>query len=315
MIYSILLVAGSLVLLYFGANWLVNGSSQFALKLGISPLVIGLTIVALGTSSPELLVSLMASAEGKGGIAIGNVIGSNLFNLCVILSIAALIRPLGIKMQVLKFDIPVVTLSTLLFGLFFLNRNLSQIEGLILFLFLIAYVIMNISLARKEKSKEVLQEFADEMPVPGKKWFHLAGLVIGGLIVLLVGSKLLVEGASDIARSLGVGETIIGLTIIAAGTSMPELATSAMAAFRKEYDIAVGNVIGSNIFNILGILGVSALIKPISALAISNIDLLALTVATLVLYPFFRTRYTLKRDEAVFLILIYIVYMYYLWPK
>jgi len=315
MLLSIVFILLSLVLLYYGAEWLVKGSSLVALQHGISPLVVGLTIVAFGTSSPELFVSMSAAIEGKGGIAIGNALGSNLFNICIILSIAALVSPLKIKLQLLKFDIPVVTGSTLLFILLFTDRTLQRWEGMLLFVFLIAYVLLNLYFAKKEKKTEILQEFKDEMPETGKKWYIIAGLILAGLALLIGGSRLLVMGATEIARSLGVGETIIGLTIVAAGTSMPELATSALAAFRKEYDIAVGNVIGSNIFNILGILGISSLVKPISALAISNIDLVVLVLATLVLYPFFKTRYTLKRDEAIFLILIYCIYLYYLWPK
>lgn len=315
MLISVALVLISLVLLYFGAEWLVKGSSIIALQNGISPLVVGLTIVSFGTSSPELFVSLSAAMEGKGGIAVGNALGSNLFNICVILSVSALVSPLKIKMQVLKFDIPVVTGSTLLFIMLFMDRSINRWEGLLLSVILIGYILMNLFFAKKEKHKEILEEFNQEMPSTNKKWYVIAGMITAGLALLIGGSRLLVIGATDIARGLGVGETIIGITIIAAGTSMPELATSALAAFRKEYDIAVGNVIGSNIFNILGILGISALVKPISALAISNIDLIALVLATLVLYPFFRTRYTLKRDEAIFLIMMYGFYLYYLWPK
>ncbi|MBK7029970.1 MAG: calcium/sodium antiporter [Bacteroidales bacterium] len=315
MLLSFLYIFLSLVLLYFGADWLVKGSSLFAFRKGISPLIIGLTIVAFGTSSPELLVSIMATIDHQGGIAIGNVIGSNIFNICVILGIAALISPLKIKLQILKIDIPVVIGSTLIFMLMFRDRSLDRYEGMILLAFLIIYTIVNIHLARKEKNKEVLEEYSDEIPVKLKsRWMEYA-LMLGGLVLLLAGSKLLVFGAVDVARALGVGETIIGLTIIAAGTSMPELATSAFAAYRKEYDIAIGNVIGSCTFNLLGILGVASVVNPISAMAISNIDLYILLGTSLILLPFFRTKFTLKKDEAFILLFLYGIYLYYLWPK
>jgi cation:H+ antiporter len=315
MLISVFYILISLLLLYFGANWLVKGSSALALKAGVSPLVAGLTVVAFGTSSPELVVSVNTAMAGQGNIAIGNVIGSNLFNICIILGISALVSPLKIKMQLLKIDIPILILVTGVFMFLFIDRHISRFEGMILFSGILLYTAGNIYMARKEKNAEVLEEF-NESVSPGKiKWYWSAGMVIGGIGILVAGSEFLVKGAVDIARSLGVGETIIGITIIAAGTSLPELASSIVATIRKEYDIAIGNIVGSNIFNILGIIGVSSLIKPLSAIAISNIDLYVMLGVTLLLLPFFRTQYTLKRDEGIFMIALYGMYLYYLWPK
>lgn len=315
MLLSVFFVLSSLVLLYFGASWLVKGSSSLALKAGVSPLVAGLTVVAFGTSSPELVVSINAAISGHGNIAIGNVVGSNLFNICIILGISALVAPLKIKMQLLKIDIPVLILTTIGFMLLFADRHISRVEGFVLVSGIVIYTVVNIILARREKSAEVLAEFDKSVSDQKMKWYWSAGLVMIGIGVLIAGSELLVKGAVSIARALGVGETIIGLTIIAAGTSVPELASSIVATIKKEYDIAIGNIIGSNIFNILAIVGISSIVNPLSALAISNIDLYVMLGVTLLLVPFFRTSYTLKRDEGIFMIGIYLIYMYYLWPK
>ncbi len=315
MLISVFYILISLLLLYFGANWLVKGSSALALKAGVSPLVAGLTVVAFGTSSPELVVSVNTAMAGQGNIAIGNVVGSNLFNICIILGISALVSPLKIKMQLLKIDIPILILVTGVFMFLFIDRHISRLEGIILVSGILLYTAGNIYMARKEKNAEVLEEF-NESVSPGKiKWYWSAGMVIGGIGILVAGSEFLVKGAVDIARSLGVGETIIGITIIAAGTSLPELASSIVATIRKEYDIAIGNIVGSNIFNILGIVGISSLVKPLSAIAISNIDLYVMLGVTMLLLPFFRTQYTLKRDEGFFMIALYGMYLYYLWPK
>jgi len=315
MLLSVLYVLSSLVLLYFGASWLVKGSSSLAIKAGVSPLIAGLTVVAFGTSSPELVVSVNVALSGHGNIAIGNVIGSNLFNICIILGISEVITPLKLKMQLLKIDIPILIITTIVFMLLFADRHISRLEGGILLVGIILYTTMNIILARREKDKEVIDEFNETVSNGKIKWYFSAGMIVLGIGVLVAGSEILVKGAVDIARSLGVGDTIIGLTIIAAGTSVPELASSIVAVMKKEYDIAIGNVIGSNIFNILGIIGISGIINPLSAIAISNIDLYIMLGVTFLLLPFFRTNYTLKRDEGIFMIGLYLMYLYYLWPK
>ena len=315
MFISIIYILIALVLLYFGANWLVKGSSSLAIKAGISPLVAGLTVVAFGTSSPELVVGVNTAIAGQGYITIGNIIGSNIFNICIILGISALVSPMKVKMQLIKLDIPILIAVSLGFFLLFSDRHISRIEGMILIGGIIAYTIINIRIARREKSIVVLDEFEKSVTGSNVKWYISTGMILTGIALLVAGSELLVKGAVEIARKLGVGETIIGITIIAAGTSLPELASSILATIRKEYDIAIGNVIGSNIFNILSITGISATINPLSAIAISNIDLFVMVGVTLLLLPFFRTHYTLKRDEGLFMVAIYGIYMYYLWPK
>jgi cation:H+ antiporter len=315
MFISIIYILVSLILLYFGALWLVKGSSSLAIKAGISPLIAGLTVVAFGTSSPELVVSINAAISGHGNIAIGNVVGSNLFNICIILGLSALVSPLKIKMQLLKIDIPVLIITTIGFMLFFTDRHISRIEGVILLSGLVLYTFLNIYFARREKNKEVLDEYNESVTGGNLKWYWATTMVLAGIGLLIAGSEFLVIGATDIARSLGVSDTIIGLTIIAAGTSLPELASSIVATMKKEYDIAIGNIVGSNTFNILGIIGVSSIVKPLSAISIGSIDLYVMIGVTLLLLPFFRTHYTLKRDEGIFMIVVYFAYLYYLWPK
>jgi len=315
MFISLLYIAISLVLLFFGANMLVKGSSALALRFGISPLVAGLTVVAFGTSAPELVVSINASISNHGNMAIGNVLGSNIFNICIILGLSSIIAPLKVKMQLLKFDIPILTIFTLIFLYFFNDRQISFWEGILFLSLLITYTIINIILSKKEKNIEVLEEFNESVKGKDQKWYFSLSLVLAGITILIVGSELLIKGAVFVARYMGVGETIISITILAAGTSLPELASSIVATIKKEYDIAIGNVIGSNIFNIVGILGISAIIKPLNAIAISNIDLYFMVGISLLLIPFLRTHYTLKRDEGIFMIFLYLAYLFYLWPK
>lgn len=315
MFISLLYIAISLVLLFFGANMLVKGSSALALRFGISPLVAGLTVVAFGTSAPELVVSINASISNHGNMAIGNVLGSNIFNICIILGLSSIIAPLKVKMQLLKFDIPILTIFTLIFLYFFNDRQISFWEGILFLSLLITYTIINIILSKKEKNIEVLEEFNESVKGKDQKWYFSLSLVLAGITILIVGSELLIKGAVFVARYMGVGETIISITILAAGTSLPELASSLVATIKKEYDIAIGNIIGSNIFNIVGILGISAIIKPLNAIAISNIDLYFMVGISLLLIPFLRTHYTLKRDEGIFMIFLYLAYLFYLWPK
>lgn len=294
---------------------LVKGSSALALRFGISPLVAGLTVVAFGTSAPELVVSINASISNHGNMAIGNVLGSNIFNICIILGLSSIIAPLKVKMQLLKFDIPILTIFTLIFLYFFNDRQISFWEGILFLSLLITYTIINIILSKKEKNIEVLEEFNESVKGKDQKWYFSLSLVLAGITILIVGSELLIKGAVFVARYMGVGETIISITILAAGTSLPELASSLVATIKKEYDIAIGNVIGSNIFNIVGIIGISAIIKPLNAIAISNIDLYFMVGISLLLIPFLRTHYTLKRDEGIFMIFLYLAYLFYLWPK
>lgn len=314
MLVSVGLLILSIVLLFLGAEFLVKGSSAIALKAGISPLVVGLTVVAFGTSMPELLVSIQASWQGSGGMAVGNVVGSNIFNICVILGISAMINPLSIQLQVIKFDTPVLLMVTILFIVVFIDQTIGRLEGIILLAGIISYTFFNIRQARLEN---VTPAGAFEIPKTDEKGlpvWKIVLLVSGGLVILGAGSQFLVRGASDIARSLNVDEAIIGLTIIAAGTSMPELATSVVASLRKNADISIGNIIGSNIFNLLGIIGVTGTINPIQASNISWIDIGVMFFAAVVLLPLMKSDKAITKYEGFFLLLVYAGYLYYLWP-
>lgn len=304
----------SLVLLWIGAEGLVRGASSLALRLGLSPLVVGLTIVAAGTSMPELLVCVRATLVGQGNLALGNAIGSNLFNTGVILGIGALLQPLHVRLQLVKFDTPALIAVTALFLFFFRNDTIGRLEGGLLLGLLILWTWVNLVLARREGTV-VQAEFAEALPPPkGTIGKDLLFLVVG-LGVLVWGSELLVDNAILIARSVGVSEAVIGLTIVAAGTSMPELATTVVAAARKEADLAIGNVIGSNLFNLLGIVGTSALVAPLVGVGIKDLDLIALAVFTVLLFPLMRTGFIVRRWEGLLLLGLYGAYLSQQWPK
>lgn len=312
MTLNILLLLLSLAMLYFGAEGLVRGSSSLAIRAKVSPLVVGLTIVAFGTSSPELVVSLNATLAGQGDISIGNVVGSNIFNICVILGLAAIIQPMNVRKQLTQIDVPIMIGVAALFTVMFWHGHLSRIAGAILFVGIIAYTVFSIIYAKKESKKdpESLEEF-DSFKASKSVWLDLLYIVIG-LVILIIASNLLVESSVFIAKAMGVSEAVIGLTIIAAGTSMPELATSIVAAIRKNPEIAIGNVVGSNIFNILSILGISSLVKPISAPNVNYIDLLIMLSVSVLLLLMMRYKYKISRVDGAFSFIIYIGYTFFL---
>ncbi len=302
------------VLLYFGAEGLVRGSASLATRAGISPLIAGLTIVAFGTSAPELSVSLSAALGGNPDISLGNVVGSNIFNIAVILGIAALIQPLKIHLSVIRRDIPVmIASSAIAFGLI-LYGGFSRLAGIALFLGLIFYLI---SAIRSGKSESGSADAAaiDTPPLLSKSWMIDTVVLVAGLGVLLVGSRLFVDGATTLAKSWGVSDAVIGLTVVAAGTSLPELATSVVAALRKQSDIAIGNVVGSNIFNVLCILGITATVSPISSSGIGLLDAGAMLLLAILLLPFALTGRRISRPEGAIFLSIYGVYLFLLWPK
>ncbi|HCG41138.1 MAG TPA: sodium:calcium antiporter [Pseudomonas sp.] len=312
------LIAG-LVLLVAGAEVLVRGAAKLAAQFGISPLVIGLTVVAFGTSAPETAVSVQAALNGSGDIAIGNVVGSNIANVLLILGMTALIAPLVVSRQLIRLDVPIMIGASLVtFGLAW-DGELSRIDGALLFTAVVVYTLFLIISSRREKAAEVDDEFAKEFGLdePAKPHAGLinAGLVIAGLVLLVVGSNFLVEGAVALARALGLSELVIGLTVIAIGTSLPELATSIMAAFRGERDIAVGNIVGSNIFNLLCVLGLASLVSPqaigvsSNALAFDFPVMIAVAVACL---PIFFAGYCIKRWEGALFVAYYVAYTLYL---
>ena len=307
MITSLTLLILSLMALYIGAGWLVQGSSALALKAKISPLVIGLTIVAFGTSAPELAVSLGATLRGQGDIAIGNIVGSNIFNIGVILGVSATICPLQVKKQLLRIDIPIMLAATILFTILFWNGTLGRMEGLFFLTGIIIYTLFSLLYSRKQEEEPNLE--LEEQP---KHWAVDTLTIIGGLVVLVFASRLLVDNAVSIAKELGVSEAVIGLTIVAAGTSMPELATSVVAAYKHKTDIAIGNIVGSNLFNILAIAGSCSLMHPIEAKNVNYIDLLVMLAISILLLPLMKSGQKISRTEGAALILIYVIYLFWL---
>lgn len=303
------MILGGLAALNFGAEFLVEGSACMARRYGVSHLVIGLTIVALGTSLPEMMVSTQASLDGRGDIALGNVVGSNLFNVAIILGLSALIRNVNSSEQLIKRDAPIMIAVSLLLLLILIDGTISRPEALILFVGIVAYVFGLIAIERKNKR-------ACENDVGRDHYKHgIAGdlaLVLGGLGALVVGARLLLIGAVDLAKSIGVTEAVIGLTLVATGTSLPELATSLVATRRKEYDIAIGNVVGSNIFNILAILGVSGLLRPIEMVDMTLVDIYVMIGVSSLLLLFMFTGRRISRWEGITFLAIYTGYMYYL---
>lgn len=307
MITSLTLLILSLMALYIGVGWLVQGSSALALKAKISPLVIGLTIVAFGTSAPELAVSLGATLRGQGDIAIGNIVGSNIFNIGVILGVSATICPLQVKKQLLRIDIPIMLAATILFTILFWNGTLGRMEGLFFLTGIIIYTLLSLLYSRKQEEEPNLE--LEEQP---KHWTVDTLTIIGGLVVLVFASRLLVDNAVSIAKELGVSEAVIGLTIVAAGTSMPELATSFVATYKHKTDIAIGNIVGSNLFNILAIAGSCSFIHPIEAQNVNYIDLLVMLAISILLLPLMKSGQKISRTEGVALILFYVIYLFWL---
>lgn len=313
MVMHFVMIALALLLLFIGAEGLVRGSVSVAFRAGLSPLVIGLTIVAFGTSSPELVVSIKAALAGQGDIAVGNVVGSNIFNIAIILGITALICPIPVHRQVIKIDGPIALAVAALLVVLLLDGQLSRLEGGLLFAGIVAYTFLNFRFAANTPAAADVTDLPTS--TPSRSVALDLAMIGGGLAVLVLGSNLLVENAVAVAQAFGVSEAIIGLTIVAAGTSMPELATSVVAALRKQSDIAIGNIIGSNVFNVLGILGVGSLVAPINAAGISTIDYAVMLGFSLLLLPLLYTGRILHRIEGIALLLLYGGYLWLLWPK
>jgi cation:H+ antiporter len=315
---TIVLFVIGLGLLIAGAEVLVRGASRLAAGVGISPLVIGLTVVAFGTSSPEMAVSVSSAFAGQADIAFGNVVGSNIFNVLFILGISALIAPLIVSQQLVRLDVPIMIGVSVLLLIFASDLQISRLEGVILFAGIITYTVFLIVQSRKEKSAavkdEYAQEFAEKPQGAGGVLKNIVFIVVG-LVMLVIGSRWLVDGAVQFARLLGVDELVIGLTIIAAGTSLPEVAASIIASVKGERDIAVGNVVGSNIFNILSVLGLSSIVSPNGipvAPAALNFDLWVMLAVAVACLPIFFTGLQIKRWEGAIFLLFYVAYTAYL---
>ncbi len=263
---TLLMLLAGLVLLVAGAEGLVRGASRLAVALGIPPLIIGLTIVAYGTSAPEMVVSTIASINGNADIALGNVVGSNIFNVLFILGISAAMVPLVVAQQLIRIDVPIMVGVSVLLFLLGLDGSIGRLDGLLLFAGALSYTAFQVIQGRKESDAEVKAEYDEAYntasPMTSRDWVINLGYIGGGLLLLILGSQWLVNASVTIARWMGVSDLVIGLTIVAAGTSLPELATSVVASLKGERDIAVGNVVGSNIFNILAVLGIAGLVSP-----------------------------------------------------
>lgn len=312
----ILLLIVGFVLLVWGAELLVRGASRIASAAGISPLVVGLTVVAFGTSSPELAVSVMSAFSGQTDLAIGNVVGSNILNVLLILGISAVIVPLIVAQQLVRFDVPVMIGASLLTLIFAYDGAIGRLDGVILFAGAIAYTVFLIRQSRKESDAAVTAEYAAEFGEknPGPLWKNILLIVIG-LGALVLGSDWLVDGSVAIARHFGVSELIIGLTIVAAGTSMPEVATSVVAAVRGERDIAVGNIVGSCIFNIVCVLGLSAIVAPAGMVvseAALRFDIPVMIAVSMACLPIFFAGYLVSRWNGIVFLGFYVAYIVYL---
>ena len=309
-----LYITGGLVLLFFGADWLVQGAVTLALHLGLSPLIVGLTVVALGTSVPEALVSVQAAIGHQGGIALGNVIGSNILNIALILGLSSLILPLKVDSHIVKADVPLLTGATFMLVVLLEDFHISRMEGAFLLLCIVFYVTGNIMTVKRTSPEEDKIEGMEIPEDPGKTLWRDVGFLILGIVTLGFGANFLVTGAVDLARIFGLSEALIGLTIVSIGTGTPELATALMAAFRKTPDLAIGNVVGSNLFNIMFVLGIAGLVAPLDGKGISSIDLYVMLGVTFLLLPTVWTGRILDRKEGFLFLAIYVGYLYHLWP-
>ncbi len=308
-----ILILGGLVLLYFGADWLVKGAVTISLKFGLSPLIVGLTVVALGTSLPEALVSIQATLDNQGGIALGNVIGSNILNIALILGLSSLLQPLKVDSHLVKADVPILVGASFLLIVLLEDFHISRMEGALLLLGIVFYVTGNIMTVKRTSPAEDQIEGMEVPEDPSKNLLRDIGFLILGLIALALGSNFLVEGSVDLARIWGLSEALIGLTIVSIGTGTPELATALMAAYRKTADIAIGNAVGSNIFNIFFVVGLAGLIAPINGTQINPSDLYVMFGLTFLLLPTVWTGMVLDRKEGFLFVAIYVAYIYYLW--
>lgn len=303
MLTNILFILLGLILLVKGGDYLVDGAKSIALRAKLSSMVIGLTVVGFGTSMPELLVSSQAALDGNSGIAIGNVVGSNIANIALILGLTAMFRPCPTDKKTLKIDTPVMIVSCILLSLIGMTGTIGRLPGIVGILLLVLFIAWEVRDSRKHPQPE------EEQEQPMKLWLSLL-MVAGSLIALSLGADFLIDGASGIARDLGVSDRIIGLTIVAVGTSLPECFASVTAARKGETDMAIGNVIGSVTFNILSVIGISAAICPIHDANVGfGFDYLLMSILAVILWFFLRTKYLLERWEGSILFAIYVAYI------
>ena len=303
MLINIVLLVTGLVVVLKGADWLTDGAVNIASRFGVSQMVIGLTIVAMGTSMPELCVSMVSALKGTPDLAVGNVVGSNTLNTLLIVGCSALVAPIMVKRSSVRRDIPFAVLASLLMLIFCLDGGIDRLDAALLFILFAVFMFVTVKYGKNEGTE------AKTTAAPlGKATL----LLVVGLVCLILGSNLFVDNASFIASTLGVSDAVIGLTIVAGGTSLPELATSMVSAKKGNSDIAIGNVIGSNVFNILMIIGVTGLVKPMHIKGITSLDLIVMLASMLLLWFFCRTTYKVKRWEGAVLAISYIAYLAWL---
>lgn len=324
MLLNLLLLAFGIALLVVGAEFLVRGASRLASMMGMTSLVVGLTIVAFGTSAPELAVSIGASLSGRSDLAVGNVVGSNILNVLLILGASAAIVPLVVSRQLVRVDVPIMVGVSVLAWVLSMDGSLGRIDGAVLFSLIVAYIFFTIWQSRRSNRRDDksagddaaatalgASDESETKTMQPKLWVQCV-MIVGGLVLLVTGARAVVHSSVEIARVLGVSELVIGLTIVAAGTSLPEVAASLVAAIRGERDIAVGNVVGSNIFNVLAILGAAAIAAPdgvpISS-AILRFDFPVMTAVAVACLPIFFTGYSISRWEGFLFLGYYIAYL------
>lgn len=303
MLINIVLLVMGLVVVLKGADWLTDGAVNIASRFGVSQMVIGLTIVAMGTSMPELCVSMVSALKGTPDLAVGNVVGSNTLNTLLIVGCSALVAPIMVKRSSVRRDIPFAVLASLLMLIFCLDGGIDRLDAALLFILFAVFMFVTVKYGKNEGTE------AKTTAAPLGK---AALLLVVGLVCLILGSNLFVDNASFVASTLGVSDAVIGLTIVAGGTSLPELATSMVSAKKGNSDIAIGNVIGSNVFNILMIIGVTGLVKPMHIKGITSLDLIVMLASMLLLWFFCRTTYKVKRWEGAVLAISYIAYLAWL---
>jgi cation:H+ antiporter len=307
----VLLIIG-LIVLIVGGDYLVKGSSSIALRLRLSPLVVGLTIVAFGTSSPELLISVQSALKGSPDIAMGNVVGSNICNLALVLGLTAVINPVRVLSNSIKVDWPMTMGSAILLFLVVREGTLGAIEGIIFLAGLGIYLVFTITKSRMDVKSERLKMEEDQIPdAPKKQMWKDIFFIALGCLALYYGSEWFVSSTIDLAISIGVEERVVGLTVVAFGTSLPEMVTAAVASYKGESDLALGNLMGSNIFNILAILGITAIIKPIYVNeVILNNDIIWMLMITLMILPLMIVRREVGRGDGLVLLVVYVIYVY-----
>lgn len=299
------------MILYLSADLLVKGASKLALSFNVKPIIVGLTVVAMGTSFPELLVSVLGAIQGQPDIAIGNIVGSNIANIGLILGVSALIYPMKVHLRLIKVEFPLLVIVSILLFIMSLDRGIGRPEAFGLLAIFAGFIFVSVKGAGQEEPA-VLEEFASEITNSQKRNIDII-MIIGGLIGIGAGAQMIVASASEIARAFGISEIIIGVTMVAIGTSLPELATSVVAAVKKEPDISIGNIIGSNLFNILFVTGTAAAIKPISVSAEATyVHMPVMLAFTIIIIPLMVIGFTIKRWEGFALLAAYIGYLVYL---